>query len=144
MAPERLGEHKGWQLKKADVWAVAAIVYEMYVGERCFQGANQREVFRNIMSGQWSWPQDRVPSDAMQDLIRLCLDPDAGDRLSAEDALGHSWFEEMDGIDQEGDAIYNSLVSMVDSNPLQDLLAKFSVTEHCLTDAQHVVSMPLS
>ena len=95
MAPERLGEHKGWQLKKSDIWAIAAIAYEMYVGERCFQGINQREIFGKILNGQWSWPQDRVPSDPMQDLIRQCLAIDANERLSAEDVLCHSWFADL-------------------------------------------------
>merc|ERR1719242_1868826 len=67
MAPERLGEHKGWQLKKSDVWAIAAIAFEMFAGQRCFTGRSQEEVFGKIFGGQWTWPQDRVPSESMRE-----------------------------------------------------------------------------
>ena len=99
MAPERLGDHKGWQLKKADVWAIAAIAYEMATGKRCFQGTNQREVFGNIMRGQWSWPQNGTPSVSMQDFIQKCLNLDTSERLSAEEALRHPWFTEMSHVE---------------------------------------------
>ena len=144
MAPEKLGEHKGWQLKKADVWAIATIAFEMFVGKRCFQGNSQREVFGKIMSGQWSWPQDRTPSDSMQDLIRQCLSPDAKDRPTAQDILAHSWFADLSNdiendtkVDEEiagrrtnvsceldAHSIFTRLVSMVETNPLQDLIVK--------------------
>ena len=95
MAPERLGEHKGWQLMRSDVWAIAAITYEMFVGKRCFPGHSQREVFRNVLRGGWSWPENRKPSDSMQDFIQRCLCLDATERPTAEQALKHYWFHEV-------------------------------------------------
>lgn len=157
MAPERLGEHKGWQLKKSDVWAVGAIAYEMFVGKRCFGGNGQREVFGKILRGQWSWPGHRTPSDSMQDLIRQCLDVDPSNRCSASEILQHSWFDDLNDrndrkteeTESEGvseplndvaddqlfqsnksvntvptESILDQLVSLVESNPLQDLLVK--------------------
>jgi len=96
MAPEKLGPHKGWQLKKADVWAVAAIAFEMFCGERCFGGNAQREIFGNILSGQWSWPQSRRPSTEMMDAIGQCLSNNPKDRPSAEEQLGHRWFVDIE------------------------------------------------
>eukprot|EP00484_Ammonia_sp_Unknown_P001542 CAMPEP_0197021756 /NCGR_PEP_ID=MMETSP1384-20130603/2690_1 /TAXON_ID=29189 /ORGANISM="Ammonia sp." /LENGTH=407 /DNA_ID=CAMNT_0042449661 /DNA_START=35 /DNA_END=1258 /DNA_ORIENTATION=+ len=93
MSPERLGEHNGYQLKKSDIWALGVIAYEMYTGERCFGGTTQKEVFGRIIGSKWSWPSGRTPSKTMQDFVRQCLNPDADQRLSAEQALQHEWFE---------------------------------------------------
>ena len=93
MSPERLDEHKGWQLKKADIWAVAVIAYEMYCGHRCFQGDSQKKVFGKILRGEWQWPSDRKPSQNMQDFISQCLNQDASLRPSAKEALSHTWFD---------------------------------------------------
>jgi len=98
MAPERLKEHKGWQLKKADVWAIACIAYEMIVGERCFPGGTQREVFGNVLNDRWSWPSNQTPSDAMQDFVRQCLNADPDRRPSAKEALRHEWFGDVSNV----------------------------------------------
>ena len=142
MAPERLGDHTGWQLKKADVWAIATIAFEMFVGKRCFEGNSQREVFGKIMSGQWSWPQNRTPSDSMQDLIQQCLCADASERPSAEEALSHVWFTKMRGR-RDDDYKFDDLSMKpvvaaskcesgfnlrLETNPILDLLVKLSIT----------------
>merc|ERR1712062_391665 len=93
MAPEKLGEHKGWQLKKADVWAIGAIAFEMFTGQRCFGGNSQREIFGKVLTGQWEWPEDCSPSDLMRDFVRKCLTSDPEERLSATKALQHTWLD---------------------------------------------------
>eukprot|EP01083_Nonionella_stella_P253051 871147_1 len=95
MSPERLEEHKGWELKKSDIWAVGAMAYEMYCGERCFTGNTQKQVFGKILSNEWSWPNGMVVSDAFKDFIEECLAFNAKDRLTATEALNHPWFEGM-------------------------------------------------
>lgn len=95
MAPEKLCDPKGWQLKAGDVWAVAAIAYEMFTGEQCFGANTQREVFAKVMGGQWSWPQSRTPSEAMQDVIAQCLCLDATERPKADEMAGHRWFGDL-------------------------------------------------
>merc|ERR1712154_43254 len=92
MSPERLDAHKGWELKKSDIWAIAVIAYEMYTGSRCFEGDTQKQVFGRILRGEWSWPRDRRPSKKMMDFIEQCLNHNAKDRPSAIEALEHEWF----------------------------------------------------
>jgi len=97
MAPERLREHKGWQLKRSDVWAIGVIAFEMLTGRRCFPGTSQQEVFEKITGNQWSWPQrntDDMPSEEMQSFVAECLCMDPVARPSAEKALSHPWFSE--------------------------------------------------
>ena len=95
MSPERLGEHNGEQLKKADIWALAVIAYEMYSGKRCFEGDTQKQVFSRILKGEWAWPKDRVPSQLMMDFINKCLNINSQQRISAKDALQHPWFADI-------------------------------------------------
>ena len=95
MSPERLGEHNVNQLKKSDVWALGAIAYEMYSGKRCFEGDSQKQVFRAILSGQWSWNEDRLPTKDMMDFVSKCLTMNYEQRLSAKEALNHSWFADI-------------------------------------------------
>jgi len=92
MAPERLATHTGCQLKKSEVWSIAVIAFEIWTGQRCFGGTSQQEVFEKITGNYWSWPQDRTPSDSMQDFIKNCLCTDTEDRPSADQALTHAWF----------------------------------------------------
>eukprot|EP01083_Nonionella_stella_P051219 136009_1 len=93
MSPERLCEHHGWQLKKSDIFAIGAIAYEMYCGRRCFVGHSEKQVFSRVLSGEWSWPSDRIPSDEFKHFIEECLQHDAKDRPSAEHALRHPCFD---------------------------------------------------
>eukprot|EP00484_Ammonia_sp_Unknown_P021015 CAMPEP_0197034044 /NCGR_PEP_ID=MMETSP1384-20130603/12265_1 /TAXON_ID=29189 /ORGANISM="Ammonia sp." /LENGTH=348 /DNA_ID=CAMNT_0042463919 /DNA_START=37 /DNA_END=1083 /DNA_ORIENTATION=+ len=98
MAPERLGKHTGAQLKKSDVWAIGVIAYEMYAGDRCFAGDSEQAVFRNIVHGEWQWPDGRLPSASMQHFVAKCLELDAQQRLSARDALLHAWFHDVNEV----------------------------------------------
>ena len=98
MSPERLGEHNADQLKKADVWALGVMAYEMFSGKRCFEGDSQKQVFRAILNGQWNWKPDRLPSEAMMDFVSKCLNLDYEKRLSAKEALEHRWFDDIDEI----------------------------------------------
>merc|ERR1712228_739514 len=95
MSPERLGEYNCEQLKKSDIWAIGVIAYEMYSGKRCFEGDTQKQVFGKILRGEWSWKSERKPTDKMQDFIKQCLEMDTKKRLSADDALMHPWFADM-------------------------------------------------
>ena len=92
-------EHKGWELKKSDIWAIGVIAYEMYCGQRCFDGKSQKEVFSKILNANWRWPKHRRPSCKMRDFVEKCLEVDTKERLSASEALGHDWF--IDGREQE-------------------------------------------
>eukprot|EP00484_Ammonia_sp_Unknown_P029931 CAMPEP_0197050804 /NCGR_PEP_ID=MMETSP1384-20130603/25621_1 /TAXON_ID=29189 /ORGANISM="Ammonia sp." /LENGTH=515 /DNA_ID=CAMNT_0042483263 /DNA_START=58 /DNA_END=1605 /DNA_ORIENTATION=+ len=91
MSPERLGEHNGSQLKKADIWAIGVIAFEMFTGQRCFAGDSQKEIFARVVRGEWSWPAHRTPSDAMQEFVEQCLCQETEQRLSANEALLHPW-----------------------------------------------------
>merc|ERR1719356_275426 len=103
-APERWKDHKGWQLKKADVWAIGVIAFEMFAGQKCFEGEDENDTFQCLSNGTWSWPEDRKPSGSMQNFIEKCLARDPRNRLSAKSALYHDWIANMsqnEGLDSK-------------------------------------------
>eukprot|EP00485_Elphidium_margaritaceum_P003547 CAMPEP_0202698078 /NCGR_PEP_ID=MMETSP1385-20130828/11345_1 /ASSEMBLY_ACC=CAM_ASM_000861 /TAXON_ID=933848 /ORGANISM="Elphidium margaritaceum" /LENGTH=386 /DNA_ID=CAMNT_0049354681 /DNA_START=82 /DNA_END=1242 /DNA_ORIENTATION=- len=96
MSPERLRDHNAAELQKSDIWALAAVVYEMWSGHRCFTGSSQKEVFNRVMHGTWQWCADRMPSKEMQDFVQQCLSLDVTQRLDVKQALAHDWFAEIE------------------------------------------------
>ena len=71
MSPERLADHYGWQLKKADVWAIGVICYEIIAAQRCFDGESQTAIFQKVNDVDWSWPHGMKPSRECRDFVNV-------------------------------------------------------------------------
>lgn len=97
LAPERLREHKGWELKKSDAWAIGVMTYEMVTGKRCFYGKNQNQVFDKIRKGYWHWPRgtENNLSAMFKDFVKKLLALDPLVRIRVSQALRHPWLAEV-------------------------------------------------
>jgi len=96
VAPEILeGVPYGTQ---ADMWSLGVIAFILLGGYPPFIEDNQRELFRKIRKGHYEFHEEYWGgvSQEAKDLISslLCVNPDK--RLSAEDALTHSWMKSDD------------------------------------------------
>eukprot|EP01084_Bolivina_argentea_P311954 540039_1 len=100
MSPERLAEHNSEELKKSDIWAIGAIVYEMFSGNTCFNGTTQKEIFAKVLNGQWEWNMNRQPSTDMQEFVQGCLDMNVKKRFSVEAAMKHRWFADINDMEE--------------------------------------------
>jgi calcium-dependent protein kinase len=97
LAPERLREHKGWELKKSDTWAIGVMTYEMVTGKRCFYGKNQDQVFDRIRKGYWHWPRgtENTLSAMFKDFVKKLLAVDPLVRVRVAQALRHPWLADV-------------------------------------------------
>jgi len=79
--------------REVDLWAVGVILYILLCGFPPFYGEDDDEVYDKIVAGQWSFISpywDKVSAEA-KDLINKLLALDPTKRLTASDALSHSW-----------------------------------------------------
>ena len=78
---------------KSDMWSVGVIIYSLLSGGLPFTGKTHLDLFKAIVKGSFDFKDahwDNVTSDA-KDLIAKLLVTDPTKRISAHDALRHSW-----------------------------------------------------
>ncbi|KAH9961025.1 kinase-like domain-containing protein [Russula dissimulans] len=80
----------------ADMWALGAIIYEIYAGERLFS-SDINEVRNEV----WAWDipdmvHKKIDNKLLQDLIIKLLEVDPEKRLKLKDLLQHWYFEKTD------------------------------------------------
>mmetsp|Transcript_12187 Transcript_12187/g.17749 ORF Transcript_12187/g.17749 Transcript_12187/m.17749 type:complete len:481 (+) Transcript_12187:1-1443(+) len=93
IAPEVI---KGDYNFKCDLWGCGIIMYMLLSGTLPFTGNSHKEIFQRIISEQadltgYLW---KGISEEALNLLKRLLQKDQSFRLSAEEALRHSWFKE--------------------------------------------------
>ena len=99
MSPEVFTRKAG---PPADVWAVAVCMYVLLYGRRPFSGKDRHEIEAKVMKGEFEWLPDIsgfMVGDVVKDLITKCLVKDPKLRLTAAQALQHSFFTEDPGAE---------------------------------------------
>ena len=90
IAPEVI---KGNYDEKCDLWSCGVILYILLVGYPPFDGKNPNEIFQNISKCDYKingedW--DNISEDA-KDLLKQLLHKNPSQRITAAEALKHSW-----------------------------------------------------
>uniref|UniRef100_A0AAX7VQC7 phosphorylase kinase n=1 Tax=Astatotilapia calliptera TaxID=8154 RepID=A0AAX7VQC7_ASTCA len=87
--------HPGYG-KEVDLWACGVILFTLLAGSPPFWHRKQMLMLRMIMEGryQFSSPEWDDRSDTVKDLISRLLVVDPANRLTAEQALAHSFFRQ--------------------------------------------------
>jgi serine/threonine protein kinase len=70
--------------RRADIWSFGAVVYEMLVGKRAFEGASVSETLASVLKVEPHW--EALPSAtpaSIRQLVRRCLVRDRRQRLQA-------------------------------------------------------------
>lgn len=94
LAPELL-RHGVYDGRRADIWSLGALIYEMLAGRPPFLGKSARSVYARILLEEPAYPAG-LEDDAL-DLLRamLCKDPAA--RIDSIAAVKrHRWFKNLD------------------------------------------------
>jgi len=78
---------------KVDMWSIGVIIYILLAGYAPFGGKPKQVLFERILRGEFSFHKQywsNISKDA-KNLIKFLLQVHPSRRLSAEDALKHSW-----------------------------------------------------
>ena len=77
--------------KSLDIWNLGVLMFELLTGSPPFEGANQNELFDNILKFKIKWPKG-FPGVA-KDLVTKLLKTTPAERISLEETLEHPWFQ---------------------------------------------------
>jgi serine/threonine protein kinase len=86
--------------KAVDIWALGITLYGTLVGAFPFDPWDHERMAQEIMDGLPNlFQSDDIPyiSEWGRDLVRAMLDWDPGYRITADEALGHPWFDAVRG-----------------------------------------------
>eukprot|EP01065_Artemidia_motanka_P045189 TRINITY_DN6586_c0_g2_i1.p1 TRINITY_DN6586_c0_g2~~TRINITY_DN6586_c0_g2_i1.p1 ORF type:complete len:337 (+),score=72.07 TRINITY_DN6586_c0_g2_i1:130-1140(+) len=96
MAPEVL-RGQGYTFS-VDMWSVGCVVYVILCGFCPFNGDTERDLFRRIIRGEYTFPSpawDHV-SDEAKDFIRQCLSVNPDERITPQEAAAHPFLTRRD------------------------------------------------
>ena len=93
MAPEILNEVP--YDSKVDMWSLGVLLYVFMSGYMPFNASKRYDIYYNIQKGKYHFKHEEFDqcSDDVKNLIMKLLQVDPSLRLSANEALNHSWFK---------------------------------------------------
>lgn len=66
-------------------------MFELLTGSPPFEGANQNELFENILNFRIKWPKGF--SGVARDLVTKLLKTNPAERISLDEVINHPWFK---------------------------------------------------
>lgn len=112
MSPEIVNNQE-YSGQAADVWALGVLLFAMLCGSFPFTGVNDRDLFRKISRGNFSFPTH--VGQAARDMIKKMIQINPLNRPNCSDLLNDPWFKDMSSLPQLND-IDPTILSKLHSN----------------------------
>lgn len=82
--------------QQSDLWSCGVIMFLLLGGDLPFSGRSQKQLFRNIVMGQYEFEEDGWAhvSEQAKDLVRKLLVTDPSKRLSSREAMASPWMRQ--------------------------------------------------
>jgi len=108
IAPEVLNNNYD---EKCDLWSIGVILYILLCGYPPFNGANDDQIIKRVKQGKYRTDDEEwtnISPEAI-DLVNRLLTYDPNDRISAMQALQHSWVHAYSKIELDENLTRNTL-----------------------------------
>jgi 5'-AMP-activated protein kinase catalytic alpha subunit len=106
MSPE-IVQKRDYYGDKSDVWACGILFYVMVFGHFPFKSSFEKDLFRKIIKGQFTYPEGT--SEELKLMLNGILQVDPAKRLSAEEICQNVWLQQMAKKHQEKTAALDKL-----------------------------------
>jgi serine/threonine protein kinase len=118
MAPEivRRVEYEG---KGVDIWSLGILLYALLCGCFPFRAKAYPDLYRRIARGTFAIPEEL--SAPVKDLLRQLLTVDPDTRISAHNALRHSWLQSQYINAPNMDKLRSDITILISEKPADDL-----------------------
>jgi len=135
LAPECVRNRTGAELKKSDMWTIGVIGYVLLTGRPPFYGRDNKEILRRIIRAKVIFPKNNKLSSSAKDFLMRLIRKDTGKRLSAKEALEHSWLKGDAAKEDLGRELMQSLNNYTNVSKLKKVLVKMLANQ--MTEADH-------
>jgi calcium-dependent protein kinase len=135
IAPEVLNNSYN---EKCDIWSCGVIMYILLCGVPPFFGNTDDEIYRAVKDGKYTMdgPEWAEISREAKDLIKVMLRKDISKRVSAEEALNHTWFKKMRECTKDKFVISKERLNQV-ANNLKNFKANMKLQQATLAYIVH-------
>mmetsp|Transcript_19165 Transcript_19165/g.18298 ORF Transcript_19165/g.18298 Transcript_19165/m.18298 type:complete len:237 (+) Transcript_19165:401-1111(+) len=95
IAPEVISGGYG---QKCDEWSIGVCMYIILTGNPPFDGESDMEILQNVKRGKYTLEGSEFEhlSEEAMDLLTKLMTADMSERIEAEEALKHPWFEKFE------------------------------------------------
>ncbi|KAG2177323.1 hypothetical protein INT43_007980, partial [Umbelopsis isabellina] len=126
------GEYRRFQGNQVDVWVLGISLYKMLVGRYPFAAPNDKQLFKKMLTADFSIPEEF--SDNVKDLLRRLLAPDST-RASLDLIIFHPWLKPYQIIPKENTPV-DAAISSSAASPSRQLIAKRTTNANAVKDSR--------
>jgi len=134
LAPECVRNRTGAELKKSDMWTIGVICYVLLTGQPPFYGTDTNIILKKIIRAKVVFPKHCKLSNAAKDFLMKLIRKDTGKRLSAKQALQHSWLKGDAAKEDLGKELMENLNNYSNVSKLKKVLVRLLANQMTAAD----------